>query len=103
MSVIKHILSEELERLQKLKQKYIKEIEELPKGSISKKKRNDNVYLYWAFRDKEKIKFKYIGKESSKEAVLAFEQREKRNKYLDLLKKIQNDIKEIKRSVNGKR
>jgi hypothetical protein len=103
MSVIKHILNEELERLQKLQQKYINEIKELPKGSISKKKRNEKVYLYWAFRDKEKIKFQYIGKENSKEAVLAFEQKDKKNKYIDLLKKVQKDIKEIQRSVNGKR
>ena len=103
MSVIKHILEEELKRLQSLEIKYRSELEKLPKGSISIKQRNKGAYFYWAYRNKEKIKFKYIGKEEPNEALNAIEQRAQRIKYAELLKKVQNDIKEIQRSVNGKR
>jgi len=103
MSIIKHILEEELKRLQLLESKYKNEIANLPKGSISIKPRRKIEYLYWAYRENDKIKFKYIGKKDSKEALEAIEQRNQRMKYADMIKKIQLDIKEIHRSINGKK
>jgi hypothetical protein len=103
VSVIKYILEEELNRLQLLESKYINELDKLPKGSISVKPRNKVEYLYWAFRENDKIKFKYIGKKGSKEALVAIEQKNQRRKYADMINKVQLDIKEIQRSINGKK
>jgi hypothetical protein len=101
MSVIQDILKEELERLENLLQKYENEIKNLPKGSLSKKMRNDKAYLYLAYRENNKVRFKYLGKESSEAAQKAIEQRRQRLKYMSLLKKLKDDIKDIKRALNG--
>jgi hypothetical protein len=102
MSVIKGVLEEELKRLKELSEDYEKKIDSLRKGSISRKKRNKNVYLYWAFRENDKIKFIYIGPEGSDAGKKALENRNKRIKYQKLLKKVKSDIKEIKRALNEK-
>lgn len=103
MSVIQDILKEELERLENLLQKYENEIKKLPKGSLSKKMRNDKAYLYLAYRENNKVRFKYLGKESSEAAQKAKEQRRQRLKYMSLLKKLKDDIKDIKRALNGRK
>jgi hypothetical protein len=103
LSIIKGVLQEELKRLNELAQEYNKKLNILPKGSISRKKRNKNVYLYRAYREKDKIKFIYIGLENSRPAKTALEDRNLRIKYQNLLKKVQSDIKEIKRALNEKK
>jgi hypothetical protein len=103
MSIIKHILSEELNRLQKLSQKYRNDINKLPKGSLAKKKRNNNYYIYLAFRDGAKIKFIYVGKESSPAVKEMIAARKKRIKYIELQNKLRQDIKELKKALNGRR
>ena len=45
MSYIKNIMQEEHQRLQALRKKYIGEIDSLPKGTVSIKKRNKSEYL----------------------------------------------------------
>lgn len=100
MSIIKGVLEEELQRLKQLTEEYEKQLSAIQKGSISRKKRNNNVYLYWAFRENDKIKFKYIGTEDSEAGKNALEDRNKRIKYQTLLKKVKSDIKEIKRALN---
>ena len=103
MSIIKHILGEELERLEKLLEKYRQEIDRLPKGSLAKKQRYGNNYIYLAYRDGKKVIFKYIGKESSDAVKDIKVLRKKRLKYLDLQRKIKEDISEIKRAIFGRR
>ena len=102
MSIIKGVLEEELQRLKELVEEYEKQLSSVQKGSISKKKRNKNIYLYWAFRENNKIKFIYIGPEDSEAGKKALEERNKRIKYQKLLKKVESDIKEIKRALNEK-
>ena len=103
MSIIKHIVEEELERLEKLSAKYKAEIKNLPKGSISKKSRHGRFYVYLAYRENKKIRFKYIGKESSEEAKALEQKIQKRKKYENLLKQLENDLKEVRRTKSGKK
>jgi len=103
MSIIKHILDEELRRLQKLSGKYQREIDKLPKGSLAKKKRNDKFYYYSAFREGSKVKFIYIGRESSPAVKEAIEARKKRVKCLELQKKLKKEMKELKKALHGSR
>lgn len=65
MSYVKGILQEELDRLESLYQKYDEKVSSLPRGSLSVKKRNNKEYLYLAYREKSKVKFKYIGPKPS--------------------------------------
>jgi len=103
MNVIKHILHEELDRLKSLAQDYKKKIEELPKGSLSRKLRNGKAYIYLAYRKKGKVVFKYIGKESSESAKNAKLNYDQRLRYIKNLRQIEKDIKELKRIINGRR
>ncbi len=103
MSVVQHILNEELERLEGLARKYQRDINNLPKGSLSKKRRNGKTYIYRAYRENDKVKFDYIGRESSEAVREAVQQREQRQKYIGDLRRIKKDIKEIKRTLYGRR
>ena len=101
MSVIKHVLEEEYKRLLELADSYQIKIDSLPKGSISKKIRNKNIYFYRAYRDSDKIRYVYIGKDGSEQAEKALSDREEWIKYYNLLKEVKSEIKEIKRALNG--
>ena len=79
------------------------EIEKLPKGSISKKLRNDQAYFYRAYREEDKVKFKYLGKESSNAVIEALEQKVQHKNFLAKLRSVNRDIKEIKRVLHGQR
>ena len=103
MSIIQHILKEELERLENLLLKYEDDLKKLPKGSISKKLRNGLLYFYRAQRVREKVKFEYLGKESSAVVKEAIGQNQKRLNFLQKLRQVNKDIKEIKRASHGKR
>lgn len=101
MSVIKLVLDEEYIRLMELADNYKKKLENLPKGSLSRKVRSNNIYLYRAFRDSDKIRFIYIGKEDSDQAREAIALHAERVRYRDLLKKVKSEIKEVRRALNG--
>jgi len=103
MSIIQHVLNEELERLEKLSLKYKSDLNKLPKGSISKKLRNGQPYVYRAYRVKDKVKFEYLGKESSPVAQEAKQQSVQRLSYQSKLRQVNSDIKEIRRAVLGRR
>ena len=101
MSVIKHVLEEEFNRLLELAENYENKLDKLPRGSLSKKVRNNKIYLYRAFRQDGKIHFIYIGREDSEKGIKALSHRKERLKYQNLLKQVKSDIKELKRALNG--
>ncbi len=100
MSKVHYILKEEHDRLQRLAALYQKEIENLPKGSVSLKKRNDNVYMYIAYREGKKMKFDYVGKESSPKAVELSGLIKKRQEKSKQLCEVRADIQDIKKVLN---
>jgi hypothetical protein len=91
MSIVFNILKEELQRLKQLSQKYIKEINKLPKGSISLKKRFHKSFAYLAYRQNNKVKFKYLGGLGSSSLAQLKEKIQKRKQY------------ELKRVTNTKK
>jgi hypothetical protein len=101
MSIVKYILSEELHRLEQLSHQYADKIKRMPKGSISVKGYNGNKYAYLAFRDGKKVKFKYLGRESSDAARKMIADRQQRLAYIMKQKDVNNDINEIKRALNA--
>jgi hypothetical protein len=101
MSKVYYILKEEHDRLQRLAALYQNEIENLPKGSISLKKRNNNAYMYAAYREGKRMKFDYIGKESSPKAVEVSRLIKKRQEKNKQLCEVRADIREIKKVLNG--
>ena len=103
MSYLKGVLKEEQQRLKALCNKYRSEIEALPRGSVSIKKRNNNEYLYLAYRQKNKVKFEYIGPIVSKKARAVIKQIELRKKYETKMKQVKQDLVEIEKVMNGRK
>ena len=105
MSIVKYILGEELHRLEQLSQQYAGKIKKLPKklpkGSISVKGYNGNKYAYLAFRDGNKVKFRYIGRESSQAVKKMITDRQQRLSYIIKQKEVNKDIREIKRAIKS--
>ncbi len=97
MSIVQHILKEEYDRLQKLVVIYSKAIEKLPKGSISRKKRNNNIYSYLAYRADKKIKFVYLGKDNSEKVMEIARQIAERKDKEKQLRQVRASLKEIKK------
>jgi len=63
MSVIQDVIKEEYNRLNSLLDMYDRKISECVKGSLSVKKRGGHSYYYLAYRENQKVKFVYVGKE----------------------------------------
>ncbi len=103
MSYVKGILREELERLKSLYKKYDEMVSSLPRGSISVKRRNQKEYLYLAYREKSKVKFKYIGPMPSEKSRAVMENVELRREYAAKLKQVKNDILEIEKVIHGRK
>jgi len=103
MSYIKNIMQEEHQRLNALLQKYHDEIDSLPKGTVSIKKRNKSEYLYLASHQHGKVKFDYIGSISSEKARKIMEQVNFRKDYELKLKQVKSDLKEIEKVIHGRK
>ena len=100
MSVFQDLIKEEIKRLSELKEKYEKEIESFPKGSLSNKIRNGKSYLYLAYREKNKVKFEYVGKEESEKVQKIRELIAKRQDISNKLKQVNKELKELMKSVH---
>ena len=85
MSVIKHIVSEERDRLKSLIKNYEDKLKQYPKGSIVNKKIAGKSYSYAASRQGKKVITKYIGKSESadvKNRMIKLQERKKLEKQL---------------------
>jgi hypothetical protein len=103
MSPIKSILKEELQRLERLCQKYREEINKLPRGSISEKERKGNSYAYLAFREDGKVRFEYIGNIQSDKVKELRRLVEERRRYEGLMKQAQKNLKELKKLLHERK
>jgi hypothetical protein len=80
--------------------KYKDEISSLPKGSISIKKRNQKEYLYLAYRQKEKVKFNYIGPLLSDVSKDIIKKVKLRKQFEEKLKQVKSNLKNIGRQFS---
>lgn len=103
MSYVKSILQEEYDRLSELSKEYHARIKVFPKGSVSIKPRKGIKYLYLAFRKEGKVCFDYIGPVSSSKADDIIKKIDERNQYISKLKQVKQDMKEIKKALNGRK
>lgn len=103
MSIIKGILEEEFNRLEELSVFYKKKISEFPRGSISVKERSGKRYIYLARREDKKVVFDYIGKDVPEVRKVLSEQMKQRKEYQAKLRQVKENLKEVERSLRGKR
>lgn len=103
MAIVHDILEDERKRLLELKKQYEDQLTDLPKGSISIKKRRGRNYCYLAFRDEDKVRFKYLGLPES-EAVAEMKSSLSRRKDIEAnLKQVRQSLQEIERSLRGRK
>ncbi len=76
------------------------QINALPRGSISIKKRNQREYLYLAYRQKNKLKFEYIGPMVSEKSQAVLRQVGLRKEFENKLKQVKKDLLEIEKVTN---
>ncbi len=97
--VIQAVLKDELDRNQRLILRYEKEIENLPKGSIFRRKMGNQEYLYLNYRDGKKVISKFLGKSDSFNAEELVFQLNKRKEYVQLVKKLKIEQAELKKAL----
>ena len=98
MSVFKDILQEERKRLNALKNKYEQALKKLPKGSLSRKVRNNKSYYYLAHREGDKVKFEYVGKADSEKYRILQKELSKRHEVLNKLKQVNKELRELSKT-----
>jgi len=103
MSTLMDIINEEKNRLEKLLIFYDKEIQKLPKGFISRKKINGNIYYYRCYRKDNSVKTIYLGTEKSDNFNKIQEQISERRKLEHLKRKTKENLLEAKRALRAER
>ena len=97
-TVIHGMLQEEKQRNLRMQETHKKEIQSLRKGSIAKKSIGGQDYYYLKYRQGDKVKNDYIGKDE--ESVAEIRQEIERRKYLQgVLKRLQLEYKQIGKIV----
>ncbi len=103
MGIIKGVIKEEYERLNRLMRVYQKEIKKYSKGSISIKRRRARHYAYLAYWSEGRAHFQYLGQPSSDKVKKIANQIKARQKYESLLKETKLYFKEVSKVIHGKR
>ena len=93
-TVIYDTLKEEKQRNLEMQKTYVQEIESLPKGSIMTKTVSGKKYYYLKYRQGNKIKNDYIGKDESVVAEI-LKEIEKRKYLQGVLKRLKLEYKQI--------
>ena len=99
MNSVKDVLEEELKYVLDLKKHYQENIEQLPKGSISKKIISGKEYLYLQYRAGRKVFCNFL-KMSVADLKYLKEKIQKREKYKKLLKEVEQKIMYLRKLSN---
>ncbi len=67
------------------------------------KERNGKRYIYLARREDKKVVFDYIGKDVPEVRKVLSEQMRQRKEYQAKLRQVKENLKEVERSLRGKR
>ena len=103
MGVIKGVLREELHNALHMKKEYEQALKKYPGGSLIRKKIRGCFYYYMAFREGNRVRFIYKGKNvSKKEKDALSHSRNMRKKYKQFIAKLNKRIKYLKKVLNGK-
>ncbi|MDO4545322.1 MAG: hypothetical protein Q4C25_04125 [Bacillota bacterium] len=96
MSILDDVLKEEYDRMSRISENIVSEIESLPKGYLSEKKINGHVYHYLQKREDGKVKSRYI-KEQDVESYRVLIRR--RKELEESLKNLEREKKKVERVV----
>jgi len=102
MSIIFHIMKEEYDRLGEAERVYRRSVKKAVRGAPRIKRIGKKEYLYLESRTGSKVADEYIGPAGSEKALKVMEEVKRRRKDQESLKKIRQDLKEVKRVLRGK-
>jgi len=102
MSVIFHVLKEELDRLIETESSYAKAIAAMPRGTPRIRQMRKNKYLYLEYRDGDRVIHDYIGPQDSEKATGVLEKIAQRRRYGKLLKETKAALKDVRKALRGK-
>lgn len=89
------VLKDDLNRLQYQKELLLRQIEQLPKGSLVVKKKASNNYVYLNERVGKRVITKYVGIDRGEKAMMVSEQIIQRNNYTENILRLNKEIKSI--------
>lgn len=93
-TVVYGMLQEEKRRNLEMQEMYLREISDLPKGSIVAKKQSGNEYFYLKYRQNEKVKTDYLGK--NQELIESVRRKIEKRKHLqEVLKRLRLEYAQI--------
>lgn len=92
------IVSQEKRRIEYMLQRYHKEYESLPKGTISEKVVGDKTYYYLKYRDGKKVVSKYVSKS---DIDVLREQVEKRKHIEVMIKSLMEELEIANKVLEG--
>ena len=96
---LRAVFFDEYERNKRLLERYKKELDSLPKGSIFKRKIGNKEYYYLNYRDGKKVISKFLGKVDSYNIEELLKNINHRNGIESLLKKITSEQKELEKEI----
>ena len=97
--VIRSVFLDELERNKRLISRYEKEMEDLPKGAIFKRKIGTSEYIYLNYREGKKVISKFIGKTESINLIDLTEKLAHRKELQALIRKLKTEQKELEKEL----
>lgn len=101
MAAVFDILREERDRLKALKAKYVRQLEEFPRGSLSHKPRGNKSYCYLVRREGKDVRFEYIGPSDSKQVLDLRSELQKRDELRTKLRQVDANLQEVERGLRG--
>jgi len=100
---IREVLEEELENSLRMEQRYSKELDKMPQGSLVQKRIKGHVYYYLVLRDEAgKVKLLYKGKVEPEEIARYKEIKQQRAQYRNLRAKVRGQIRFLRRALSAK-
>ncbi len=100
---IREILDEELQNSLRMEEAYSRQLEKLPRGSLSRRVRNGHEYFYIVYREDGKVRLDYAGKEVSEEMKQRYARAKvKRAQLRKLRSEVRGQIRFIERALRAK-
>jgi hypothetical protein len=99
---IREVLEEELKNSLRMEQRYSKELDKLPQGSLVAKRVKGHVYYYLVLRDEAgQVKLIYKGKVEPEEIARHAEIKQQRAQYRNLRAKVREQIRFLRRALRA--
>ncbi len=97
--LVKAVFQDELERTNRLILRNEAELNALPKGSIFKRRKGNQEYLYLNYREGKKVISKFLGNVKTFDIDELNKKLEIRKDINNLLKKLRNDKKSLEKEL----